>query len=233
MQKHAVIVAGGSGTRLGGGLPKQFQPLCGRPMLWWALNAFADEDNETVIHLVLPEAYIPLWKELESSLPESDRIPLMVHSGGATRTESVVSALSYIASDENILIAVHDAARPVVDKSMIERGWKTAGMYGAAVPVVPVTDSLRCLQENGGSVVADRSRYVAVQTPQVFRANLLKDAYKKIDEGNFTDDASVVEFSGTIPYLYEGGHDNIKVTNPGDMEIAAILLQRLKSSQKR
>ena len=126
--------------------------------------------------------------------------------------------------DEDSLVAVHDAARPLVTVDMISRGWETAARHGGAVPCVPVTDSLRHL-EGEGSVAVDRAEYVAVQTPQVFRAGLLADAYAKNPDAVYSDDASAFEAAGRHPVMFAGAPQNMKVTNPGDLEIAALLLK--------
>lgn len=229
MKKYAVIVAGGSGTRLGGDLPKQFRMLLGRPLLWWALKAFRDEDMETELHLVLPAGQFSLWQQLEESLPEKERFHPHLHAGGNSRTESVMSALENIPAKEDVLVAVHDGARPLLSEGMIKRGWEAAMKNKGAVPVVPVTDSLRMLSEEGSEAV-DRSRFVAVQTPQVFRGDILVKAYKNLPAGVFTDDASVVEAYGLRPAIFQGEPANMKVTNPGDIEIAELLLTRWESS---
>lgn len=223
MKKYAVIVAGGTGTRLGGGLPKQFRDLKGRPMVWWSMKAFRDADPETEIVLVVHPDYIDSWKKLFSTLPESDRIIHEVKGGGNSRTESVASGISEIEASEDVLIAVHDAARPLVSVSLIERGWEAGAKYGASVPAIPVTDSLRHINKDGSEAI-DRKDYVAVQTPQVFRASVLKDAYAKNPGMTFTDDASATEAAGWKTALFVGAPDNMKVTNPGDLEIASLLL---------
>lgn len=223
MEKYAIIVAGGEGTRLGGDLPKQFRDLCGKPLLWWSMKAFHDEDPSTRITLVVHPRHVDDWKKLFSSLPEKDRIPHDVAVGGTSRTGSVKNGLAGIPDVDDALVAVHDAARPLVCAEMIARGWETAAKAGGAVPAVPVTDSLRRL-DGDGSVAVDRSLYVAVQTPQVFRVSLLKKAYEKNPETVYSDDASAFEASGLIPALYEGSHLNMKVTNPGDMEIASLFI---------
>ncbi len=225
MEKYAVIVAGGEGTRLGGGLPKQFRPLGGRPVLWWSLKAFHDEDPAVKLRIVLHPDYFDEWEHLIQSLPEQERFSHEVFAGGKSRTESVKNGIASIPDSHNALIAVHDAARPLVTVGMIARGWLAAGAEGGAVPAIPVTDSLRRL-EGAGSRAVDRSEYVAVQTPQVFRADLLKKAYADNPDAVFSDDASAFEAAGHEPVLYEGSPLNIKVTNPGDMEIAELLLRR-------
>ena len=228
MEKYAVIVAGGSGTRMGGGIPKQFRSLKGRPVLWWSMNAFHQEDPNTHLILVLPEEFITLWEDFYSTLPKTQQYPYEVISGGHTRGESVTKGLSLI-KDEDSLVAVHDGARPLVTVTMISEGWKAAGLHGAAIPVTPVTDSIREI-EGDESKAVDRSRFMSVQTPQVFHTGLLKESYAMHPEEVFTDDASVVEKSGHKVALYTGSVDNIKITNPHDMMIAETLLSN--SNQK-
>lgn len=223
MKKYAIIVAGGCGTRLGGDLPKQFQSLKGRPVLWWAMKAFHDEDPATQIILVLNKDYFDVWERLFNSLPEEERILHKVCRGGQSRTESVKNGLSLVPKAEDVLVAVHDAARPLVNPEMISGGWEAGAAYGAAVPAVPVTDSLRKIS-GGGSEAVDRSDYVAVQTPQVFKATVLKNAYDANPDAVFSDDASATEAAGHKTALYKGSPRNMKVTNPGDIEIACLLL---------
>lgn len=231
MEKYAVIVAGGEGTRLGGDLPKQFQTLEGRPVLWWSLRAFHAEDPTTKLRVVLHPGYFDKWDRLYQSLPEDERFPHEVFAGGKSRTESVKNGIKTIPASENALIAVHDAARPLVAPDMIARGWKSASVSGGAVPVIPVTDSLRHIEDDVSKAV-DRSEYVAVQTPQVFKADMLKAAYARNDNAVFSDDASAYEAAGNTPVLFQGSTMNIKVTNPGDLEIAELLLRQVETSGK-
>ena len=225
MKKYAVIVAGGSGTRLGSKLPKQFLDLNGYPLLWWSLKAFHNEDISTEIILVLPEKFIDEWKKIVRLLANEDNIPHKIISGGSSRTESVKRGLSLIDQPDSI-VAVHDAARPIITAEMISAGWEAAMTDGAAIPVVPVTDSLRRVVSEG-SMAVDRSEYVAVQTPQVFKSDILIKAYRDNPEEVFSDDASAVEKTGVKITLYPGRHENIKVTNPGDMEIASHFLKEM------
>lgn len=221
MRKYAVIVAGGSGIRMGGGVPKQFRSLCGRPVLWWSMKAFHNENPDTDLILVLPEPFISFWADLFNSLPDEDRFPHLTTAGGNTRSDSVVNGLSLV--EDDALVAIHDGARPLVSADIISKGWETALKEATAVPVVPVTDSLRKIAGTE-SEAADRSKFVAVQTPQVFNAGLLKKAYGHAAGRSFTDDASVVENYGHKITLYEGSPDNMKVTNPKDLAIAEILM---------
>lgn len=228
MKKYAVIVAGGSGTRLGSAVPKQFLTVNGYPLLWWSLKAFHEEDPSTELILVLPEAFFKLWKETENNLQDKDRFPHKLAAGGTSRTESVKNGLKKINFNPRItegLVAVHDAARPLVTPEMIKKGWDSALQSGAAIPVFQPVDSLRELTETGSKSV-DRNRYRCVQTPQVFKLDTLWDAYFNHPESNFTDDAQAVEKAGGKISLFEGSADNMKVTNPGDIEIASILLKR-------
>ena len=225
--KYAVIVAGGTGSRLGGGLPKQFRDLNGRPLVWWSMKAFHDADVDTKIILVVHPDYVDVWKNLFASLRYEDQIPHDIKCGGSSRTESVINGISDIPSSENELIAVHDAARPLVTVSLINRGWESGDKYGACVPVVPVTDSLRRINGDENEAI-DRKDYVAVQTPQVFKASILKEAYQKNAGMIFTDDASATESAGWKTALFEGSPENMKVTNPGDIEVATLRLNSRK-----
>ena len=225
MKRYAVIVAGGSGTRMGGGIPKQFRSLAGRPVLWWSIKAFHDENPDTSIIIVLPKDFIGLWKDFYSTLPDADRFPYKIATGGKTRTESVRNGLALIPDGEDALVAVHDGARPLVTRSVIATGWENAEKHGAAIPVVSVTDSLRIKKETGTETV-DRSLYLAVQTPQVFDAPTLKKAYEEAEKSglSFTDDASVMEHAGKKIAVFDGNSANIKITNPIDMSIAEVIL---------
>lgn len=225
--KYAVIVAGGKGTRAGGGVPKQFREVAGRPMIWWSLKAFQEEDPAVKVVLVLPADAISYWSGLNASL--ADQVPHICVAGGASRTDSVRAGLSVIPAEAYGLVAVHDAARPLVSPDLIQRGWEAASLSGAAVPAVPVADSLRRLMPEGSEAV-DRAQFVAVQTPQVFRLPLLREAYSNIPEGTFTDDASVAEAFGVMPELFEGDPDNFKVTNPGDFVRAEVQLSQRRDA---
>lgn len=222
MRRYAIIVGGGSGSRMGGGIPKQFRSICGRPMIWWAMKAFYDENPATEIILVLPENFISLWNDFFTSLPEQDRIIHRVTAGGTTRTESVKNGLKLV-KDKDATVAVHDGARPMLKKDLICRGWSAVEETGAAIPIVEVVDSLREINGKDSNAV-DRSKFRAVQTPQVFLATILKNAYEE-NRGIFTDDAAAVESSGIKITLYDGDPDNLKVTTPKDMVIAEMLLR--------
>ncbi len=224
MKKYAVIVAGGDGNRAGGSVPKQFQLLGGIPMLWWSVRAFYEEDQDTKIILVLHPGFFDDWDIMHSELPDEDkRINVHISCGGRSRLESVRNGLMSVPEDEEGLVAIHDAARPLVTRELIARGWEAAQRYGAAVPVTAMTDSIRHIEGEGSEAVA-RKDYVKVQTPQVFDAALLKSAYDLQLNPDMTDDASVVEAAGHKISLFEGSPYNMKVTDPLDIKIADMIL---------
>lgn len=223
MKKNAVIVAGGSGTRMGGGIPKQFRSLCGHPVLWWSMKAFHDEDPGVTLILVLPEEFVSLWKDFFSNLPQEESFPHIIVTGGKSRSESVRNGLSAIEDDDS-LVAVHDGARPLVNKKTIASGWAVASENGAAIPVIPVIDSLRIISDDVLSKSVNREDYRVVQTPQVFKTSLLKEAYIKAGSVSFSDDATVVENMGHNISLFPGQPDNIKITNPKDLAVATVLM---------
>ena len=221
--KHTIlIVAGGRGTRMGGPQPKQFLELAGRPVLMHTLEAFDRWDASARLIVVLPEDQIDTWKRLCEAHVFS-RIHRVV-AGGETRFHSVRNGLGAVASDG--LIAVHDGVRPLVAPSVIAACFAAAADGGAAVPVVPVVESVREVDADGGSRPVDRTRLRVVQTPQVFRADVLRAAYRLPYDPRFTDDASVVEASGVAVRLVPGNRENIKLTTPMDLLLAEQLMRR-------
>ena len=221
--KHTIlIVAGGRGTRMGGPQPKQFLELAGRPVLMHTLEAFDRWDASARLIVVLPEDQIDTWKRLCEAHVFS-RIHRVV-AGGETRFHSVRNGLGAVASDG--LIAVHDGVRPLVAPSVIAACFAAAADGGAAVPVVPVVESVREVDTDGGSRPVDRARLRVVQTPQVFRTDVLRAAYRLPYDPRFTDDASVVEASGVAVRLVPGNRENIKLTTPMDLLLAEQLMHR-------
>ena len=206
-------------------MPKQFHELLGIPMLWWSVRAFHAEDPATRIVIVLHPGFFDDWDILYAGLPEADReIPVKVVCGGRNRTHSVANGLMSVDDDADTLVAVHDAARPMLTPELVSRMWDAAERSGAAVPVCPETNSLR--RRTGGTTEpVDRSEYVIVQTPQAFRADILKSAYARFGEDSFSDDASMVQECGYPVEAVEGETRNIKVTNPEDFAIAGVLMK--------
>jgi len=219
--KIALIVAGGKGERMNSEIPKQFLEIQGKPILMHTLDVFHRFDQAMQLILVLPEVQFDYWKELCSK--HQFNVQHQVVAGGKTRFESVQNGLSVIPSEA--LVAIHDGVRPLVSFETIERCFNAAQMYGAAIPVFEMVESVRQITENGSKSV-DRNAYKLVQTPQIFDAGLLKKAYEQPFSALFTDDASVVEAFGQKVELVEGNRENIKITTSFDLQIAETLLNK-------
>lgn len=229
MKKFVLIVAGGKGLRMGGELPKQFIPFQGKPVLMYTLEAFRRWDASARLVVVLPEAHRAYWEMLCREIGCS--VPHRLAPGGETRFDSVRSGLSVVeeetgpaCGDEKILIGVHDGVRPFVPAEVIEACFREASRSGAAIPVVPMIDSLREADAEESRPV-DRSRYFAVQTPQVFDGALLREAYRQPYSPRFTDDASVVEAVGRKVKMVPGSRENIKLTTPFDLLLAEAMFR--------
>lgn len=229
MKKFVLIVAGGKGLRMGGELPKQFIPFAGKPVLMHTLEAFHRWDASAGLVLVLPEGHRAYWEMLCREI--GCRTPHRIAPGGATRFESVRNGLALLEEEitkasagEKVLIGVHDGVRPFVSADVIAACFEEAARSGAAVPVVPMIDSLR-EGDAAGSRPVDRSRYFAVQTPQVFDGALLRAAYRQPFSPRFTDDASVVEAMGEKVKMVAGSRENIKLTTPFDLRLAEALFR--------
>lgn len=221
MKKFVVIVAGGSGNRMGTEIPKQFLELCGKPVLMHTLQVFHDFDPESRLILVLPTAQQEFWSDL--CLKHQFSLFHEVVSGGATRFDSVKNGLSLI--DELGIVFIHDGVRPLVSNETLRRCLETAEKSGNAIPVLPVNESLRKL-DGGQNISVDRSQFFSVQTPQTFRSQQILEAFKQEFDPAFTDDASVVEKAGFSINMVEGNRENIKLTTPSDLIIAEAFLKR-------
>ena len=218
----AVIVAGGSGNRMGTVIPKQFLPLCGRPVIWYSIQAFREALESVTIILVLPDEHLDMANDLIGSLHYSNDIEVV--GGGPTRFASVSKGLQLVT--EPSVVMVHDGARPLVTTDLIRRCYDGARMNGSAVPVIRMSDSVR--QVSGlTSRTITRDDLRSVQTPQAFNATLLKQAYAQPYLPVFTDEASVVEWNGGIIHLVDGTRSNIKITTPEDLIVAEALLQKM------
>ena len=220
MKRYAIIVAGGKGLRMGGDLPKQFIPIEGRPVLMRTLDTFHACDESIQIILVLPRDHQDYWRELCAQYQFA--VPHRIADGGVTRFHSVQNGLSLVDAPE-ALVAVHDGVRPFVSHEVISRCYVEAEAHGAVVPVIPVVETVRQLTGEG-SVTVDRNAYRLVQTPQTFRATLLRRAYEQPYTDAFTDDASVVEALGEAVTLVDGNRENIKLTTPFDLIVAKALV---------
>ena len=221
-----IIVAGGSGKRMGGALPKQFSLIGGQPILARTINAFRKALPTSRIVVVLPAEYIDFWKNF------SARFEVAKHSvieGGEERFHSVRNGIEAL-SDAVDLIAVQDGVRPFASKEMIMRVVDCALKNGTAIPVVNAVDSYRRV-EGEESHIIDRTPLRIVQTPQIFAAPILRAAYDTPFRKEFTDDASVVEYSGEKIMLCEGEYTNIKITTPADLVIAEAIARAETTEQ--
>jgi 2-C-methyl-D-erythritol 4-phosphate cytidylyltransferase len=222
MKKFALIVAGGKGSRMGLTVPKQFLEIAGKPVLLWTIEKFLEFDFETEIIVVLPEGQFGAWKNLCEKY--QFRKTLTLAKGGETRFQSVKNGLDKIEGEG--IVFIHDGVRPLVSLATLENCYQTAKEKGNALPVSPVVESLRKITEKGNSHV-DRDQYRLVQTPQTFQLEIIKKAYLQPENELFTDDASVCESAGEKIVLVEGNPENIKITNPVDLRIAELLLNKL------
>ncbi|MBQ9555451.1 MAG: 2-C-methyl-D-erythritol 4-phosphate cytidylyltransferase [Muribaculaceae bacterium] len=223
MKTIAIIVAGGSGTRYGAQLPKQFLKLGTEPILMRTIRTFAECGEKSLeIIVTLPAGQFGLWQELCEQFGFT--LPHRVVAGGETRWHSVKNAIDSIDGPaEASVIAVHDGVRPLASSDLISRVLAAARRDGAAIPVVPLNDSVRQL-DGETSHALDRSLLRAVQTPQAFDARLLMQAYSQPFDPSFTDDASVVERMGHNITLVDGDPRNLKITRPMDLALAEYLL---------
>jgi 2-C-methyl-D-erythritol 4-phosphate cytidylyltransferase len=215
----AVIVAGGSGQRMGAAIPKQFLPLNSKPVLYYSIKAFKDALPNIKIVLVLPEQHISYSNMVLQAF--EGLVELTIVAGGNNRFESVYNGLREAIGSE--IVFVHDGVRPLIDSELILRCYHTARAQGSAIPVIPVIDSIRQFDQ-GRFKAVDRSLLRAVQTPQTFQTNLLLEAFEQPYQPAFTDEATVVETFGTNVVLVEGAPKNIKITTPEDLAIAETLM---------
>lgn len=223
---HVVIVAGGKGERMRSTLPKQFLPLGDKPVLMHTIEAFKRADATMDIVLVLHPAMREYWQEL-CEVHQFD-LPVRLVDGGATRFHSVQNGIKVLAEvEDHAIVLVHDAVRPFVSPTLIAHVIEAARGSGAAVPAIAVNDSLRLIDQEGSSTAVDRGHYRAVQTPQAFRADILRRAYAQEYLACFTDDASVVEYHRLASIvLTEGDVANFKLTTPLDFELARIYVEQ-------
>lgn len=225
MNRFVIIVAGGSGLRMGTEIPKQFLPISGKPILLRTIDAFRNAVDGIKIIVCLPATHFDYWHKCCNEYGfNTDNITIV--EGGKTRFHSVLNGLNTIQEDGNALVGVHDGVRPFATAEMINRLYDAAAKDKAVVPVVDSVDSVRILSENGENSQIDRRMVKLVQTPQVFDLQLLRKAYGVGFIETFTDDASVVEYSGHKISLVEGCRENIKITTPMDLAIAEYMLRR-------
>ena len=222
---YVIIVAGGKGLRMGSDIPKQFLPICGKPVLMRTLERFREYDADLQIILVLPEAQQAYWHQLCEEYHFD--VAYTLANGGQTRFHSVQNGLAKVPDDAEGVVGVHDGVRPFPSIEVIRNCYETARMTKAVIPVIPVVETVRQLFSNGRqkeSRTVPRDEYRLVQTPQTFDMQLLKAANRQPYNDGFTDDASVVESYGHQITLVEGNRENIKITTPYDLKIAEVLI---------
>ena len=221
---YIIIVAGGKGLRMGGEIPKQFMEIGGLPVLMHTLKRFREYSETLNIILVLPHDQQEFWHNLCEK--HHFDVTHQVVDGGETRFDSSKNGLSAIPNDEEGVVGIHDGVRPFVSVDVIERCFETARDEYACIPVLPVTDTIRYVDQHGGGKNVMRSDYRVVQTPQTFDIGLIKQAFHQPYQENFTDDASVVEALGCQVQMVEGNRENIKITTPFDLIVAEALLRK-------
>ncbi|MGL4992816.1 MAG: 2-C-methyl-D-erythritol 4-phosphate cytidylyltransferase [Bacteroidales bacterium] len=221
MKKYVIIVAGGKGLRMGSELPKQFIPINGLPVLMHTIDKFKDSIEDIEIILVIPQSHEDYWREL--TIKHKFNTKHKIVYGGETRFHSVKNGLS-ACEKNNSIVAVHDGVRPLVTKEVIIELFKKAQEVEAVIPIIPVHETVRHLLSDGASITVPREDYALVQTPQLFRSELIKEAYLQPFDPHFTDDASVVESIGGKVTLIQGNRENIKLTTPLDLKLASILI---------
>ena len=214
VKQAIIIVAGGKGLRMGGDIPKQFLEIDHKPILMHTIERFAEYSKTLHIVVVLPVAQQDYWHEL--CCKHNFSVPHTIADGGTERFHSVLNGLAKV-PEECSLIGVHDGVRPFVSCEVIRRCYAAAWLHGAAIPVTDVVETLRHLTPEGNSRTVPRAEYKLVQTPQVFRSDLLRRAYSQPFQPSFTDDASVVEAMGHEVCLTEGNRENIKITTQSDL----------------
>ena len=231
-KKYLIVTAGGSGTRMGGTVPKQFLELGGKPILRLTLEKFLEAVPDLHVITVLPEAHVSTWRQYCQKA--SFACPQRLVKGGFTRFHSVKNALEFV--PDGVLVAVQDGVRPLLSIDKIRELFTAAQRVPALIPVLPVTDTLKVLQKDAGGCLRstgeaiDRSRIWGAQTPQIFHSEDLKAAYSQGYDTLFTDDASVAEKYGIPLAFVEGERYNLKITTPEDLVLAqAIVDSSLRS----
>ena len=219
MKKIAVIVAGGTGTRMNNTTPKQFLSLQGKPVLYYTINSFLQAYPDLDIILVLPEEHVAAGQEIIDAFFDYNRIKITI--GGRTRFHSVQNGLQLIT--EECIVFVHDAVRCLVSIDLIQRCYHAAMESGSAIPVIDSKDSVRLVTAEGNEAL-DRSSIKLVQTPQTFHSKILLPAFNIDYKDKFTDEATVVEAFGLKVQLVQGEENNFKITRPVDLVLAEELL---------
>ena len=226
MSVCAVVPAGGTGTRMGGTVPKQFLELNGKPILYYTLKTLQDCGIISELILVVPE------KEYDNACTDwlgKPEIVTKVVVGGEKRQDSVYNGFCEL-SPQTEIVLVHDGVRPFLSHQMIQESVDAAREYGAAITAIPVNDTIKSVDDSGlVSQTVDRDGLWRVQTPQVFRYELLQEAFKKANSEKFygTDEGTLIEHLGKPVKVVEGSEQNIKITRPEDLRLSEIFISRV------
>ncbi len=218
--KIAIIVAGGTGQRMGSVVPKQFLEIEGKSILLHTIDQFVNAFDDIRLVVVLPEGYIEEGKKL---LKDKTKNPIQFIAGGETRFQSVKNGLTAV--KEKSIVFVHDAVRCLLTPALVQRCYQQAVENGSAIPAVSSTDTVR-IMENEKHHLFDREKVMLIQTPQTFQSEILLTAFDQAYQPNFTDEANVVEASGQPVFLVDGEFENIKITRPLDLAIATYVLTK-------
>ncbi len=219
--KIAIIVAGGTGQRMGSVVPKQFLEIQGKAILLHTIDQFTAAFSDIELVIVLPQGYIQEGQDLLKQNGYNKNVQLV--AGGETRFQSVKNGLTKVTKEA--IVFVHDAVRCLLTPALIQRCYQQAVEKGSAIPAVSATDTVRLIQGKG-HVLLDRENVMLIQTPQTFQSALLLSAFKQDYIPEFTDEANVVEASGKAVYLVDGEFENIKITRPLDLAIAEYILAK-------
>ena len=219
MRKFVIITAGGSGSRMGNSLPKQFLLLKNKSILWHTITAFLNAYSDFFFIIVLPKEYLDAGESLINELTIADQSKIVI--GGETRFHSVQNGLKLV--NESAVVFVHDGVRCLVTPDLIKRCFEQAILLGSAIPAVASTDSVR-IDEDEAHHAIDRTKVRIVQTPQTFLSDIILPAFDQVYNQSFTDEASVVEAFGKPVFLIEGEYQNIKITRPVDLIIAETII---------
>lgn len=220
MKKYVIIVAGGTGKRMKAEVPKQFLHLKNKPILCHTINRFYTYDSQITIILVVPKNQMLQCKDPIKS--HDFRAPHKIVNGGSKRFFSVKNGLNEIPEEEG-LVAIHDGVRPLVALEVIQEAFETANKHGNAIPALGISESVREITADGNRPI-NREQFLLIQTPQVFKISLIKEAYQQKYQNHFTDDATVLESIGEKIRIIQGNPENIKITTPHDMKVAEALM---------
>jgi len=220
-KKIAIIVAGGTGQRMGSVVPKQFLEIEHKAILLHTIDQFVAAFANIEIVIVLPEVYINEGKAIIEKNKFKNTFDFVV--GGETRFQSVKNGLSKVTTSS--IVFVHDAVRCLLTPALVQRCYQQAVEKGSAIPAVSATDTIR-LMEGEKHHLINREDVMLIQTPQTFQSEILLKAFEQNYQASFTDEANVVEASGVPIFLVEGEFENIKITRPLDMAIANYILTK-------